>query len=39
MFKLFKKIVGDSNDRAVKQIVPLADEIELIKDEYQRALR
>src|SRR5215207_18136 len=35
MFKLLKKIVGDSNDRAIKQIVPIADEIESIKDEYQ----
>src|SRR4051794_25678009 len=35
MFKLFKKIVGDSNDRAVKQIMPIADEIESIKDEYR----
>jgi preprotein translocase subunit SecA len=35
MFKLFKKIVGDSNDRAIKHIVPIADEIESIKDEYR----
>ena len=34
MFNFIKKIVGDSNDRVVKQIVPLADEIESIKDEY-----
>ncbi len=35
MFNFIKKIVGDSNDRAVKQIVPIADEIESIKDEYR----
>src|SRR6186997_1036239 len=35
MFNFFKKIVGDSNDRAIKQIMPIADEIESIKDEYQ----
>src|SRR5512132_2240674 len=35
MFNFFKKIVGDSNDRAIKQIVPIADEIESIKDEYR----
>ena len=35
MFKFLKKIVGDSNDRAIKQIMPIADEIESIKDEYQ----
>src|SRR6266508_426902 len=35
MLKFFKKIVGDINDRAVKQIVPIADEIESIKDEYR----
>src|SRR5215213_1471987 len=35
MFNFIKKIVGDSNDRAIKQIVPIADEIESIKDEYR----
>ena len=34
MFNFIKKIIGDSNDRVVKQIVPLADEIDSIKDEY-----
>jgi len=35
MFNFIKKIVGDSNDRAVKQIVPITDEIESLEDEYR----
>ncbi|MDQ2996418.1 MAG: preprotein translocase subunit SecA, partial [Chloroflexota bacterium] len=35
MFNFIKKMVGDSNGRAIKQIVPIADEIESIKDEYR----
>ncbi|HEU5100224.1 MAG TPA: preprotein translocase subunit SecA, partial [Roseiflexaceae bacterium] len=35
MFNFIKKIVGDSNDRAVKQIMPMAEEIESLKDEYR----
>jgi preprotein translocase subunit SecA len=35
MLNFFKKLVGDSNDRAVKQIAPIADEIEALKDEYR----
>src|ERR671932_1634876 len=35
MFNFLKKIVGDSNERVVKQITPLVDEIESLKDEYR----
>jgi len=35
MLNFLKKIVGDGNDRAVKQITPIVDEIEVLKDEYQ----
>jgi preprotein translocase subunit SecA len=35
MFNFIKKIVGDSNDRVVKQIVPIAEEIEALKDEFR----
>src|SRR5215211_8947768 len=34
MLNFLKKIVGDSNDRAIKQITPIVDEIEALKDEY-----
>src|SRR3954471_721645 len=35
MFNFIKKIVGDSNDRAVKQIMPIANEVEALADEYR----
>jgi len=35
MLNFLKKIVGDSNDRVIKQITPIVDEIEALKDEYQ----
>ncbi|HRC75272.1 MAG TPA: preprotein translocase subunit SecA, partial [Kouleothrix sp.] len=35
MFNFLKKIVGDSNDRVVKQIAPLADEIESLEAEFR----
>src|SRR5215211_3811736 len=35
MLNLLKKIVGDGNDRAVKQMTPIVDEIEALKDEYR----
>ncbi|KPV53942.1 preprotein translocase subunit SecA [Kouleothrix aurantiaca] len=35
MFKFLKKIVGDSNDREVKQITPIADEIEALEGEFK----
>src|SRR6266540_1775426 len=35
MLNFLKKIVGDSNDRVIKQLTPIVDEIEALKDEYQ----
>ena len=35
MFKFLKKIVGDSNDREVKHITPIADEIEALEGEFK----
>src|SRR5215510_174147 len=35
MLNFFKKIVGDSNERAVKNIMPVANEIEGLKEEFQ----
>ena len=35
MFNFLKKIVGDSNDRVVKQITPIADEIESLAEQYR----
>jgi preprotein translocase subunit SecA len=35
MFNFIKKIVGDTNDRAVKQIMPIADDIESLKNEFE----
>src|ERR687883_675838 len=35
MFNFLKKIVGDSNDRAIKQIMPLVAEINDLEPEFQ----
>ena len=35
MFKFFNKLVGDSNERALKAIKPLADEINDLESEYE----
>jgi preprotein translocase subunit SecA len=35
MFNFLKKIVGDTNDRAVKQIAPLVDEINSLEPEFK----
>jgi preprotein translocase subunit SecA len=35
MFGFLKKIVGDTNDRAVKQITPLVEEINSLEDTYK----
>src|SRR6266508_5657327 len=35
MLNFFKKIVGDSNDRVVKQITPIVDEIESLEPEFK----
>src|ERR687888_504945 len=35
MFNFLKKIVGDSNDRAIKQIMPLVEEINRLEPEFQ----
>src|SRR5919204_4999168 len=35
MLNLFKKIVGDSNDRAIKQIMPLVEEINELEPEFK----
>ena len=35
MFNFLKKIVGDSNDRVVKQLTPIVDEIEALEGEYK----
>ncbi|MDP6667164.1 MAG: preprotein translocase subunit SecA [Dehalococcoidia bacterium] len=36
MFKLITKIVGDSNEKALKAIQPLADEINGLESEYEK---
>src|SRR5919199_3739681 len=35
MFNFLKKIVGESNERVIKQLTPLVDEIEELKDEFR----
>src|SRR5262245_23492011 len=35
MLNFLKKIVGDSNDRAVKQIMPLVEEINELEPEFK----
>ena len=35
MFNFLKKIVGDTNDRVIKQIMPIADEIEALEGEFR----
>ena len=35
MFNFLKKIVGDSNDRVIKQIAPVADEIESLAKSFR----
>ena len=35
MFKFIKKIFGDGNDRAVKQISPLAQDVNALEDDYK----
>ncbi len=35
MLKFFKKIVGDSNDRAVKQLQPLVEEINRLEPQFK----
>ena len=36
MFKLFSKIVGDSNERALKELRPLVDEVNDLEPEYEK---
>jgi preprotein translocase subunit SecA len=36
MFNWLKKIVGDGNDRAVRQIQPMVDSINALEDEYRQ---
>ena len=36
MFKLFNKIVGDSNEKALKDIQPLVGEINDLEPEYEK---
>ncbi|MBK9715402.1 MAG: preprotein translocase subunit SecA [Kouleothrix sp.] len=35
MFNFLKKLVGDSNDRVIKQIIPLVDEIDELTPEFK----
>ena len=35
MLKFFKKIVGDTNDRSVKQLQPIVDEINALEPEFK----
>src|SRR5512138_2714263 len=35
MLNFLKKIVGDSNDRAIKQQMPLVDEINALESEFK----
>jgi preprotein translocase subunit SecA len=35
MFNFLKKIVGDSNDRAIKQLMPLVEEINELEPEFK----
>lgn len=35
MFKLFNKLVGDSNEKALKEIQPLVDEINELEPEFE----
>ena len=36
MFKLFNKLVGDSNEKALKDIQPLVDEISSLEPEFEK---
>lgn len=36
MFKLFSKLVGDSNEKALKEIQPLVDEINSLEPEFEK---
>ncbi len=36
MFKFFSKLVGDSNEKALKEIQPLVDEINELEPEYEK---
>jgi len=36
MFKLFSKLVGDSNEKALKDIQPLVDEINSLEPEFEK---
>ena len=35
MFSLISKLIGDSNEKALKKIQPLVNEINLLENNYQ----
>ena len=38
MFGLLNKIVGDSNEKAVKKLQPLVDEINSLEEDFRKPL-
>ena len=36
MLGILNKLIGDSNDKALKQLQPVVDEINALEDEFQK---